>query len=365
MSGGADTTERLRRLRGGEGTSLWVLPRRHGSELSRYVASSPEGRRLCNFPEVVGFQFTRHLRAAVARALGLLPELDGLVGLPEESLCVVHLLRGGLSFSLREALFDVMGCVAQSSCFLSSQRKRTENGWEVVEDSYRKLRLPERPVLLIGDVVATGITARHGLEIVNRELERIGTVPRRLLFFTVGCDEIEAILEGWHRRWASLPGYEGTSVVYLEGRFRLESEEGTLPLGLPGTDLIRRDAELAPELVLSQYEELAPSLERCVVYDAGSRAFDVLTYREEVLEYWTGMERLALGELCHRELRDLRWPEPWRSVARGPEEWIADRWEGIDEETRERLRAALAAPLPALPSLAELARGRSGALAGG
>ena len=74
MTGGESAPERLRRLRSEGGSSLWSLPEGVDSSLSRYVASSPEGRRLCNSPELLGFAFTRQLRTAVGKALEDLQE---------------------------------------------------------------------------------------------------------------------------------------------------------------------------------------------------------------------------------------------------------------------------------------------------
>ena len=43
---------------------------------------------------------------------------------------------------------------------------------------------------------------------------------------------------------------------------------------------------MAPEFVESQYKNPMFPVERCTIYDAGSRAFEPECYLRDVLEYW-------------------------------------------------------------------------------
>ena len=90
--------------------------------MTRLLLSTPESRAICNRPELLGFEFSEALRRAVGRGLGAPMLSDSLRGVPQTRLCVLHFLRGGLSFGLREALYDVLGSTRHASAFLSSQR---------------------------------------------------------------------------------------------------------------------------------------------------------------------------------------------------------------------------------------------------
>ena len=101
-------------------------------------------------------------------------------------------------------------------------------------------------------------------------------------------------------------------------------------IGIPGTDLIRRDCLLAPEFALSQYDELTYPLERCAIYDAGSRAFDIPTYMDDLREYWGKVRELGDAGYTLREALDERWPEPWRDSREAFAAAMAEQWRGVD-----------------------------------
>jgi hypothetical protein len=251
-------------------------------------------------------------------------------GHPGSRVCVLSFLRGGLNFGLRDALAGAYGFNTHSSAFMSSQRYRIDGRWVVREDMYRKLRIPADALVLTGDVVATGVTVGHGLEVLLDHLIRIGSSLRSLVFFTIGCHKLEKALERMDARFrAAFPGYRETHAVYLEGKFRLVDSRTELRIALPGTDLVRRDALMAPELEASQYEHPSRPLERCVVYDAGSRAFDIPTYLEDLLAYWHQVAGLARAGLTLADALLERWPE----ADPGPLDIFRDRklgqWRGL------------------------------------
>ena len=285
--------------------SLTVLPSTPDADLhriageeaapvERLLLSTPESRAICNRPEILGIEFCLGLHKAMVRGLGAPLLREPLTRVPETRLCVLHFLRGGLSFGLREALYDVLGSTRHASAFLSSQRFQKDGIWSIREDSYRNLSIPDQAVLLCGDVVATGSTLRHGFETLIAHLHRSGTRIARLIFFTVGSKHLERALADLEAPLRELnPDYEGSTAVYLEGRFSLV-ERGVAPrIALPGTDLLRTDALLAPAFAASQGEAITHPLERCAIYDAGSRAFDVPLYLEDVIGYWRQVAALA------------------------------------------------------------------------
>lgn len=342
--------EQLARLdRGGpdRGRAAWYALR-GGAEpgLERYVVSTPGTRRICNRPELLGLAYTDTLRESMTAALVTAPFCDLLRDAPEERLCVLHLLRGGLNFGLREALGRALGANRQASAFMSSQRRVEGGRWGVSEDGYRKLDIPRAAVLLVGDIVATGVTLEHGLEVARGHLQATGAAPRAMVFFTIGGPRAEEVLGGAHRALrATFPAYERTCLVYIEGRFALASEDSPLRIREPGTDLLRRGALLAPEFALSQYETPSHALERCSIYDAGSRAFAIPEYAHDVVDYWERVRGLARDGLTLREALLERWPEG--APAEGPDA----RWTGADPAllghliaAREAAWEALAAP---------------------
>ena len=262
--------------------------------VERLLLSTPESRAICNRPEILGFEFSRRLCRAVARGLGAPLLRESLARVPETQLCVLHFLRGGLSFGLREALYDALGSTRHASAFLSSQRFQKDGIWSIREDSYRKLSIPDGAVLLCGDVVATASTLRHGFETLVAHLHHSGTSIARLIFFTVGRKQLERALVDLEAPLRELnPDYEGSVAVYLEGRFNLGGRRSAPRIALPGTDLLRMDALLAPAFAASQRESITYPLERCAIYDAGSRAFDVPLYLEDVIGYWHQVAALA------------------------------------------------------------------------
>jgi hypothetical protein len=108
--------------------------------------------------------------------------------------------------------------------------------------------------------------------------------------------------------------------VYLEGRFTLAAADTPVRIVLPGTDLLRRDALLAPEFTASQFDAVTHPLERCAIYDAGSRAFDVAAYLRDVRRYWHQVAELARNGFTLEEAIAERWtadpPARWSPPGR-------------------------------------------------
>lgn len=308
--------------------------------VTRLLLSTPESRSICNRPELLGVAFSEALRRAVGRGLAAPILHEALRGVPQTRLCVLHFLRGGLSFGLREALHDVFDYTRQGSAFLSSQRFEKDGIWSIREDSYRKLSIPDGAVLLCGDVVATGSTLRHGFETLVEHLSRTDTRIARVVFFTIGGRHLEREVARLDASLRELnPDYEGSTAVYLEGRFSLARREGAPRLAVASTDLLRTDALLAPAFAQSQLESVAHPLERCVIYDAGSRAFDVPHYLEDVIGYWKQVAALAADGFTLAEALAERWdigdPAAW-SVPGG---LALDTAEALAAVAAERLEA--------------------------
>jgi hypothetical protein len=324
----------------------------------RFVLSTPWTRDICNKPELLGVAYTEALREGMARGLATAPFADQILAHPQESVCVLNLLRGGLNFGLREALHQAYGYNRHGSAFMSSQRYVEDGCWGVTEDSYRKLDIPQDAILVLGDVVATGVTLENGLEVVRRHMLDIGATARAMVFFTIGGPRAEEVLGRVHERFAeTFPNYERTCVVYIEGRFTLADEHTPLQIKELGTDLLRLDALMAPELELSHYEALGHALERCTIYDAGSRAFAIRGYAEDVLAYWRELRTLAAGGLSLRDLLLERWPAVAPMERSEVLSAALGRWQGVDPSflqqllvARQAFWAELVGPMGSRPS---------------
>lgn len=340
--------------------------------LDRYVVSTAGSRAVCNRSEVLGCEYTDALNQAVTAALGAAPFREAFLTRPEPPVCVLNFLRGGLNFDLRGALHGAYGLNTHASAFMSSQRQLAGDRWSVAEDGYRKLAVPDGALLLIGDVVATGVTLAHGLEGLLEELVARGRSLSGLVFFTLGCARVEQILTDFDqqlRRGSS--DYQGTRVIYLEGRFELAGEGTPLQIKVDDTDLLRRGALLAPEFEASQLEALAFPLERCAIYDAGSRAFEPDGYAEDVSDYWRQVAALAGGGTSLRELLLERWPEGGPSSIEDYLDSRKARWRGVDEAEleaqwrRQQARwAQLEGSAGGTEALGEVSRERLAALSG-
>ncbi len=330
---GVRSMQYLVRLSSSPAASFYAIRGDYQSPVQRYIVSTPFSREVCIRPELLGCQYTSALGAAVRAALVQAPFRKLIEEYPPARVCVLNFLRGGLNFGVRDALHSAYGLNTHSSAFMSSQRFRIDGRWQIREDMYRKLLIPEGALILTGDVVATGVTVANGLEVLLDHLEKIKSSITGLIFFTIGCHKLEKSLAAFDRRFrATFPAYQGSHIIYLEGKFRLVDSRTELRIGLPGTDLIRRDCLLAPEFEASQYERLSHPLERCVIYDAGSRAFDIPSYLGDVVDYWRQLASLAEQGLTLAEALRERWPE---TEYRTRDEFLAQKrgiWRDLDDE---------------------------------
>ena len=309
--------------------------------LDRYIVSTPETRLICNRPEIMGCDYAEYMRNGMVSILRTLPFVPHLLQhTPETSISVLNILRGGLNFDLRQALYLAYGITRHSSSFVSSQRFKEKDHWIIREDTYRKLNFGPQAVIFIGDVVATGSTVVHSLKILANHLAQTPDSIKSLVFFTIGCERTEAVLAEYDAVFRKLSStYEATYIVYLEGRFRLVNDNTNLHIGIPGTDLVRFDCLLSPEFELSQYEDIRYPLERCTIYDAGSRAFNIPEYLEDVTNYWRLVRELACQGVTLASALKERWSEEEYSDY---DNFCQTKqiWQGIDPNLIHRLHSA-------------------------
>lgn len=281
------------------------------SRIDRCIASTPETRAICNDPRVMGVDYTRRLARACKNILQSLKKNDRIC-LEERQTIVYDILRGGLNFGLREALADAFGWNRHGGSFISAQRARDDDSpeqWHIVEKDYSKVYMPKTASIVVGDVVATGTSLEHAMKALVGEAEKQGTQIRSIVFFTFGGPRAEEILEKTAAMCRErFPAYEGTTLIYLEGRFTVPVPETPVSVKITGTDLLRLDALMAPEFIESHYENPAWPLQRCAIYDAGSRAFWTPEYMEDLEDYWTRTLSLAESGVTFEALLSERFP---------------------------------------------------------
>ncbi|MBN8549001.1 MAG: hypothetical protein J0M12_06780 [Deltaproteobacteria bacterium] len=291
--------------------SLYELSREPGKSRV-FIASTPETRAICNDPFITGTQYTRSLTAACAKTLQALKKAQAL-DLKEADTTVLHILRGGLNFGLREALSDAFSWNDHASAFVSAQRARSSTNpadWIITETAYSKLHLRKIDNVVFGDVVATGTSLRYALQQIGHTAKASGSEICSLTFFTIGSPCSHAIIDEIDREYRlHFPDYQGSSVIYIEGIFQMATDATAMKIKIDGTDLLRTESVLAPEFIESQYEYPSFPLERCTIYDAGSRAFDIDEYLHDVKDYWHQTMLLAEGGMTFKQLLHERFPE--------------------------------------------------------
>lgn len=341
--------------------------------LERFVVTSASTRALINQPEYVGSRFRNALMKGVRQGLEMLPFADEYRAITDdERFNVVHFLRGGLNFGLMGGLAEAFGCNSHRASFMTSERARDEEGrWFIREDQYMKLDVLPGSLLFAGDIVATGVTVAAGFAKIAEQVsglpkdqlppeireflfESIGekaqadktrppkpaTPLQEIVFVALGGHKIEKCLEVIHHFFKEqFPGYKRTTILYIEGKFHLADSKTPVHIKLQGTDLLRDPAVVAPEFFLSQYSSTSAPLERCIIYDGGSRSYHVRKHLHEVREYWEEVLTLATEEgwTLEQALKE-RWPEtPFEEGFEAVQSWARERWPEIPDHQLETL----------------------------
>ncbi|NCC53547.1 MAG: phosphoribosyltransferase [Spartobacteria bacterium] len=299
------------KIAGNQACTLYEIEPSKKDQLRRIMVSTPETRAICNDPFVVGVRYTRMLQKACSSVLQGL-STNGFFASSEEETIVFTILRGGLNFGLREALADAFGWNTHGMSFISAQRARASHdaeAWHIVESDYKKVYVPRYSTAVLGDVVATGTSLQHALEALVDAVENQGAQLRHILFFTIGGPRSEEIMRNMDSVCQSkFKAYEGSILVYVEGRFAVPEIDSPLSIRVTGTDLVRRDALLTPEFIEAQYAQPSYPIERCAIYDAGSRAFWLPEYFSDIDQYWRHTLSLTSHGVTFRDLLEERFP---------------------------------------------------------
>lgn len=277
-----------------------------------YIASTKETRSISNDSMVMGVNYTRKLKKACEKIFIKLHK-EGLISINEQESIVFNVLRGGLNFGLRDALANAFDWNLHGSSFISAQRARKDDSpeeWHIIETEYSKVYMPDNATIFIGDVVATGTSLEHAIEALINETEKQGSTLRSIIFFTYGGIRAAQILEKADKICKSkFPSYEKTVLIFHEGCFTVPDQNTKLSIKITGTDLVSLDSVMAPDFIESQYENPAFPLQRCAIYDAGSRAFWLPEYIKDIEEYWKEVYKLAKSGINFTTLLKERFPD--------------------------------------------------------
>ncbi len=335
--------EYLKLVRRNKSAAIYELKGEYGDNLLRYVASTPETREVCNRPETIGFKFTENLETAITSVLKTFPPAKSIRRLDPHSIGVVHFLRGSLNFGMRRALARAYGLNTYCSSFITSQRARDKYGrWFIKDNQYRKIVIPQNATLFFADVIATGVTISNGLDIIVNLAKNSGIPIRQIYFFTIGCHKLEKIMKQYDAVLRQrFHDYSRTCVIYLEGKFHLADSKTEVRLKVQGTDLMRSPSILAPEFELSQYKSIYYPLERCAIYDAGTRSCDINDYLRNLVAYWEELRHLAERGWTLEEALHERWPEEEYQLPFKEFQAIKSKqWRGVGQAFLKRLYKA-------------------------
>jgi|GEM_PF-3940772 len=327
------------------------------------IASTPQVSQLLNSPEVCGINFQKLLSAALYNILNHLYKMDHsqLAKIMKSSpIDVLYILRGGLNFDLHRNVAEVTLTLPEVT-FLSSQRVASGNGFEIGESTYRKWSIQDEALLCIGDICATATTLKNVIEeaIIRYGNER--KKPSGLLIFTIGTPYVREMLIAYRQRlkdaWS--PNFQGITVIYLEEIFSLYKGEPLLyNTHLPFTDFFRKDFPSSIEFEDVSLSKPVCFLERCAIYDGGSRSFEPSVYLSHLYNYWASLKQNATFQVI--QLLELK--SNLVDYQLGFEDWLRKRpwWNRMDKDKLHALHEKGQAALKALTSqsLSEICEGR-------
>ncbi|MFH1802197.1 MAG: hypothetical protein ABH864_01965 [archaeon] len=275
--------------------SLYDASISDNNPLKSYILSTPETRELTTNPLLVGKPYRDALGSAIKKALSH-PELNNYFkNVKDENLNVLHFLRGGLNFQILEALGKIDKPNARAS-FMSSERTLENNQWKIKDDNYTKLNLENDSIVFIGDIVATGSTLKCALEKIPKTMKHI-------FLFTLGGKEAEEIMIQNQNK------FETAFIIYIEGQFHCPTDKTPVRIKIPGTDLMPLNSLLAPEFEQELLNHPIKALERCIVYDGGSRGFHPKVHFEDLLEYTQQLQQEADKGATLYDLILERWQD--------------------------------------------------------
>lgn len=193
-----------------------------------------------------------------------------------ENITEVVPLAGALYYNVAEAFEQVFG-ETPSTCFIGAKRHLTPSGW-VTSLAYENFEaIPARPVILIGDTIATGGTIVRIIEsVLDHAQDAQAVIVYAIAGGVRGAVRLKALADQ-----LDVPFY----LFYSDAAFGVEANGTDMPWLHPGTIC-------SPEVRSKALDAYGPELGRrwCSVWDWGDRAKNPVRHLEQ------------LDARCEREL---------------------------------------------------------------
>ncbi len=302
-------------------------------KLEVLVFTTPETRLLLNSPEICGSEFQiifSNGLSNVLDALKLYPS-DIAKQLSSDPIDILYILRGGLNFNLHEIIHKTLERTSEVS-FISSQRVPKEGGFDIAEAAYEKWSVQDQSLLCFGDISATGTTIKQAVQRTIDHHYQENKKPKRLLFITIGTSKaLDACVELSKLLTERLgDSFEGMTVLFVEQIFNLyEFDERLNSNHLQYTDFFRKDYPSTIEFELESVSNPVCYLERCAIYDGGSRAFEPKIYTNNLIHYWESLKKSPLN------IEDyLLVKSNFMDYSLSYDDWMKKRiwWNGVSED---------------------------------
>jgi hypothetical protein len=257
----SDSTSKIRLLRV---KSEHLLPH-------TYIIESPSALQILLKPWWVGAVLANSARESsedfLRAAFGIIKEFRNST---IDTVTEVVPLAGALYYSLAEAFEAVFGETI-NRCFLGAKRQLSESGW-VTDLSYLNFEaMTTRPLILIGDTIATGGTIER---IIDATLEHSSEVRAIAVYSIAGGLKGAVRLKHLADR-IQIPVY----TFYSNAIFGVEPNGTDMPWLHPGTIV-------SPEIRDEAEAVYGPYLGRrwCSIWDWGDRSKHPLKHLHELLE---------------------------------------------------------------------------------
>ena len=255
---------------------------------SYYVVSGTGTRSLMKSPDVVGYDSYLAMVPSTLAALEYLKS-EGFRG----STSILTILRGGLNYPLEECCHKA-GIQVTDMSFLSCERRIEDGVITGLDIKYDKLDVAADCTLMIGDIIASGITLRLCLQQVVDRFRLNGGSIRRIVFFTIGGTKAISLMEDFttsiRTAW---PEFEGFTCFFYEGIFTVYEDNGVTGVNIPDIDFGWKGGVISPEFRSFILDDPDALFEKCIIYDGGARRYGIPEHCAEVLEYWNALESVA------------------------------------------------------------------------
>ncbi len=236
---------------------------------SSYIIESDSALRILLEPWIVGAQLAYLARSSSVDFLRTAFAISHEFRTSNlENITEVVPLAGALYYNVAEAFEQVFG-ETLSTCFIGAKRHLTPSGW-VTSLAYENFEaMPARPVVLIGDTIATGGTTACIIEsMLNHSHDAQAVIVYAIAGGVRGAVRLKSLADR-----LDVPVY----LFHSNAAFGVEANGTDMPWLHPGTIC-------SPEVRSKALDAYGPELGRrwCSVWDWGDRAKNPVRHLEQL-----------------------------------------------------------------------------------